>query len=188
MHSPYEQQIAFGSVIDILEAIGAKYAIWGGVAVAAFGEPRFTQDMDILVVPESILVPQFVKRLQQLHFHVDRIKVAQVVFEGGYFNVIHEPYGIKIDLYGPIEPHFLNMIDSRIRLPFDEAREAYYISATSLVIAKLIAYDDSQSTRHLDDIKTIAQIQRNKLDLQRIDQFATSLELFGVWRSLSNNQ
>ena len=42
-----EQNRAFGGVIDILEATGVEYAIWGGVAATMYGEPRFTQDMDI---------------------------------------------------------------------------------------------------------------------------------------------
>ncbi|MFW6097677.1 MAG: hypothetical protein ACOC9Z_06355 [Chloroflexota bacterium] len=37
-----EQSRAMGGVIDVLEAIGANYAIWGGLAVVAHGEPRFT--------------------------------------------------------------------------------------------------------------------------------------------------
>lgn len=36
---PLEQSQAFGGVIDVLEAIGAIYAIWGGLAVVAWGEP-----------------------------------------------------------------------------------------------------------------------------------------------------
>jgi hypothetical protein len=32
----YEQNQAFGGVIDVLEAIGATYAIWGGMAVVAY--------------------------------------------------------------------------------------------------------------------------------------------------------
>lgn len=34
----YEQGQAFGGVIDVLEAGEARYAIWGGVAVVAYGE------------------------------------------------------------------------------------------------------------------------------------------------------
>ena len=44
-----EQNRAFGGVIDILEAIGVEYVIWGGVAAITYGEPRFTRDMDVLV-------------------------------------------------------------------------------------------------------------------------------------------
>ena len=63
----YEQSQAFGGVIDVLEAIGANYAIWGGLAVVAYGEPRFTQDMDILLSPRQFPVALFVRRLQETH-------------------------------------------------------------------------------------------------------------------------
>jgi hypothetical protein len=56
MAAPYEQGHAFGGVIDVLEAVGAVYAIWGGLAVVAYGEPRFTQDMDVLLRGDSLLV------------------------------------------------------------------------------------------------------------------------------------
>ena len=65
----YDQAQAFGGVIDVLEAIRARYAIWGGLAVVAYGEPRFTQDMDILLSPERLNVPMFVHRLQETHQH-----------------------------------------------------------------------------------------------------------------------
>lgn len=55
----YEQGQAFGGVIDVLEAIGAGYAIWGGLAVVAYGEPRFTQDLDILLSPEQFAATLF---------------------------------------------------------------------------------------------------------------------------------
>lgn len=35
--------------MDILEAMGVEYLIWGGVAAALYGEPRFTQDMDLVL-------------------------------------------------------------------------------------------------------------------------------------------
>jgi hypothetical protein len=44
-----QQNRAFGGVIDILEAMGIEYVIWGGVAAITYGEPRFTRDMDVLV-------------------------------------------------------------------------------------------------------------------------------------------
>ena len=86
--SAYEQSQAFGGVIDVLEAIGANYAIWGGLAVIAYGEPRFTQDMDILLGGMQFSTTLFVKRLRETHYHVDEISVNRAL-SGGFFNVIH---------------------------------------------------------------------------------------------------
>ena len=79
----YEQSQAFGGVIDVLEAVGAQYAIWGGMAVVAYGEPRFTQDMDILLSRERFSVSLFVRRLRESYFHVDEMTVNAAL--GGGF-------------------------------------------------------------------------------------------------------
>jgi hypothetical protein len=179
----YEQNQAFGGVIDVLEAIGATYAIWGGMAVVAYGEPRFTQDMDILLSPEQFAVSLFVRRLREAHYHVDEIAVNRAM-NGGFFNVIHLGYHIKTDFYVPVEPELKGMIADRVYLPFDEMRRAAYLTPTAVIKAKLRAYADSQSTRHLDDIASIIRLQGNKLAREQIDLIATQLGLLGVWHTL----
>lgn len=181
--SDYEQGQAFGGVIDVLEAIGAEYAIWGGMAVVAYGEPRFTHDMDILLRPEQFAVTLFVRRLRQMHYHVDEISVNRAL-NGGFFNVIHLGYHIKTDFYVPVEPELKAMIASRVYLPFDEIRRAAYITPTSMIVAKLRAYQASQSTRHLDDIASIIRLQGKKLEQENLDIAAAHLGLLGVWRAL----
>jgi hypothetical protein len=181
--SDYEQSHAFGGVIDVLEAIGAQYAIWGGLAVVAYGEPRFTQDMDILLSPHRFAAANFVRRLRETHYHVDEIAVNRAL-SGGFFNVIHLQYHIKIDFYVPVEPDLQAMIANRTYLPFDEIRRAAYISPSAAIISKLRAYDDSQSTRHLDDIASIVPLQGKKLDREQLDMFAARQGLLGVWRAL----
>jgi hypothetical protein len=182
-HSAYDQAQAFGGVIDVLGAVGATYAIWGGLAVVAYGEPRYTQDMDILLSPSGLLVGRMVQRLAESHYHVDR-QVVQQALTGGFFNVIHLYYHIKTDFYVPNEPELQAMIAERVYLPFDEARRAAYITPASVIFAKLRAYADSQSTRHLDDIASIIRMQAGRLEQKELDIAAARLGLLGMWRSL----
>lgn len=63
-------------------------------------------------------------------------------------------------------------------------RQVYRVDINKIVIAKLRAYKDSQSTRHLDDIASIIRVRRSKLDQKEIEQTVAQLGLFGVWRSL----
>jgi hypothetical protein len=179
----YEQNQAFGGVIDVLEAIGARYAIWRGLAVVAYGEPRFTQDLDILLSPEGFAVSLLVRRLGETHYHVDEISVRQAM-TGGYFNVIHLGYHVKTDLYVPVEPELRAMIAERVTLPFDETRRAAYVTPTAAIEAKLRAREDSRSGRPLDDIASIVRLQGNKLDGKRLDIAAARLGLMGVCRTL----
>ena len=86
----YDQSQVFGGVIDVLEAVGAVYAIWGGLAVVAYGEARFTQDMDILLQGSSLAVTPFTRRLREMHYYVDEQAVRPATLEGGFFNVWRE--------------------------------------------------------------------------------------------------
>lgn len=180
----YEQGQVFGSVIDVLEAVSAIYAIWGGLASVAYGEPRFTQDMDLLLRGDTLPVELFVRRLHEGHFYVDQTVVRERTIEGGFFNVIHEHYAIKVDFYVPIEPNLLALIAERVYVPFDEIRRAAYITPTGVVASKLQAYVESGSTRHLDDIAGIVRVQGGRLDERRLDQRAAQLGCYGVWRGI----
>ena len=179
-----EQTRVFGPVIDMLEAIGASYAIWGGVAVVAYGETRFTYDMDILLSPVQFETSLFIQRLREGHFYVAEEAVHTALFQGGFFNVIHEHYSLKVDFYVPTDPVLLEMIQSRIYLPFDGIRRVAYVTATSVIVAKLRAFENSESTRHLEDIASIVRIQGNKLDLNPIERTAAQLGVLGAWRAM----
>jgi hypothetical protein len=65
--SESEQHQAFAGVIDILEALGVEYVIWGGVAAVAYGEMRFTQDMDIVLKLDSYRARLMAKALEEDH-------------------------------------------------------------------------------------------------------------------------
>lgn len=184
MATGYDQAQAFGGVIDVLEAVGATYAIWGGMAVVMYGEPRYTLDMDILLSPRQFPVKPFVQRLASTHYHVDEQAVQNAVTLGGFFNVIHLHYHIKTDFYVPVEPELKAMIAARQYEAFDEMRQAAYVSTSSLVVAKLRAYENSQSTRHLDDIAGLIRMRGKKLDVAQIEVAAANLGVLGVWRSL----
>lgn len=182
--TPSEQERAFGGVIDVLEAIGATYAIWGGLAVVAYGEPRFTLDMDILLSPYGLLTDGFVRRLHETHYHVDKIAVSNAL-AGGYFNVIHLTTQIKTDFYVPVqEPWLQAVFKERVYLPFDGYRQAAYVSADAAVISKLRAYAERESTRHLDDIASIVRVQGERLNKKAIDIQAARLGVLGAWRAI----
>jgi len=188
-HEPLEQSRAFGGVIDVLEAIGAIYAIWGGLAVVAWGEPRFTMDMDVLLDHRGFAADLFVRRVQETHYHVDPIAVQHAVMEGGYFNVIHLTTHIKTDFYVPrgdeagIRRLLRQALAERVVLPFDEIRQAAYVSAEGAIASKLHAFAESGSTRHLEDISSIVRVQGDRLDAAAIDVVAARLGVLGAWRA-----
>jgi hypothetical protein len=53
------------SLVGALDAAGVDYALIGGLAVAVWGVPRFTQDIDLLVRREDLLDVEKLKELDR---------------------------------------------------------------------------------------------------------------------------
>jgi hypothetical protein len=181
-----EQQRAFGGVIDILEAIGIEYVIWGGVAAVLYGEPRFTRDMDIMVRLSYDQARTMARLLEEEDgYYVSTEAIQDALDRHAYFNVIHIETGIKIDFcVAGRDPIHVWAFEHRRVKNFDEFRQAAYMPPESVVLTKLRAYQDSGSTRHLDDIRGILRVSGPELDVTYIDREAARVGVFGAWREL----
>jgi len=180
-----EQKRAFGGVIDILEAMGIEYVIWGGVAAITYGEPRFTRDMDVLVRLHYDQVDTLARVLEEDGYYVSVEAIRDAVDRHFYFNVIHMETGIKVDfLVAERDPiHVWAFEHCRVK-NFDEFRQASYMPPESVILTKLRAHQDSGSTRHLDDIEGILRVSGPELDLAYVDREAARVGAFGTWREL----
>ncbi len=89
---------AFDILRAALEQTGIRYAIGGSWASTAFGEPRFTNDIDILAEVTSDNVVTLLSRLPNT-FYADAEEALQALRRGRPFNVIHMPTALKFDLF-----------------------------------------------------------------------------------------
>ena len=89
---------AFDPLRDALDRAGIRYAVGGSWASTAFGEPRFTNDVDILAefTPENL--KGFLQFLPAT-FYVDAEDALKAVRGGRPFNAIHIPTVLKFDLF-----------------------------------------------------------------------------------------
>ena len=180
-----EQNRAFGGIIDVFEATGIEYVIWGGVAAVAYGEPRFTQDMDVLVRLHYDQVDTLTRLLEEDGYYVSVEAVREALDRHFYFNAIHLETGIKIDfcVAGP-DPIYAWAFKHRQVKSFDEFRQASYMPPESVILTKLRAYQEGHSTRHLDDIEGILRVSGPELDLTYVDRAAARIGVLGAWREL----
>jgi hypothetical protein len=89
---------AFAPLREALERAGVRYAIGGSWASTAFGEPRFTSGIDILVEFTSQSLDRFLQSLPATYL-VDPAESRTAVGLGRPFNVIYMPMAFKFDLF-----------------------------------------------------------------------------------------
>jgi hypothetical protein len=182
---PLEQNRAFGGVIDILAALGIEYLIWGGVAVALYGEPRFTRDMDIVVRLPYDQVEPLGRLLEEDGYYVSVEAIREAVERNFYFNTIHLETGIKIDfLVAGDDPLLAWAFEHSWKVAFDEFRQAVYMPPESVILAKLRALKESRAERHRLDVEGILRVSGEGLNLAYIGRQANRMGLYDLWHEL----
>ncbi len=177
-------------VIQAVEAAEVSYMIGGAVAAWAWGEPRSTLDLDLVVnIPiESI------SRLSQELEKRDMLVPADIILDNILetradrpINAIHMYSGYKADLYPLREGDDLraSAFERRQRIDFGEPLgEVYLHSPEDLVIYKLWYYSLSQQTKHLRDITSIVLTLDDRLDYSYIEYWVSKKGLAVLWQEL----
>lgn len=82
-----------------LRAAGIRFYLTGGLVSAFYGEPRFTQDIDlVLLLPDASDLEAFAESVAP-DYLLDRELLADAVREQGMAQLLHETTMIRVDLH-----------------------------------------------------------------------------------------
>ncbi|MDP3741036.1 MAG: nucleotidyl transferase AbiEii/AbiGii toxin family protein [bacterium] len=160
-------------VAQILEKLDIPYFLTGGVAVAKWGAPRFTADIDIVVQLVAKNLDKLADELLAIdkYAYVDKDAMRNALDHLGEFNFIHRTSGVKVDFWVLQRDKFNQNRMSR-RVPVDVAgQKVYFSTPEDLILSKLNWFKESQSSRHLEDIGSVLDKQR-ALDLDYLKRGA----------------
>lgn len=171
-------------IAKILQDLKISYAVTGGLAVAVWGKPRFTADIDIIVE----LVPQNITSLAKSLLSIDKdVYISEEAMRDALerkseFNFIHPQTGLKVDFWvkGSKADIYGNLKLKRAILKKIDSQKIFFVSPEDLILSKLIWYKESESSKHLEDIKTILNIQKSKLNTNYVKNWAEKQSTIGV--------
>ncbi len=177
-------------VVEALEAADVPYLIGGAVAAWAWGEPRATRDLDLVIqIPngaEVKLSKELEKRNMLLPAEIIQDRLMDLQGDD-HLNAIHTTSGFKADLYLVKEgDRFRNEAFSR-RVLVDLGAglgELYLHTPEDLIIYKLLYYNVSQQPKHISDIASIVQTMGDKLDIHYIQKWVAENNLSSTWKSV----
>ncbi|MCC6738707.1 MAG: hypothetical protein IT452_06650 [Planctomycetia bacterium] len=178
---PVAPLVVLARVVDILEELQVPYAVGGSVASAAFGEPRSTNDADVLIG----LQPGHVSRLllaMRGEFYIEEAAIRDAMKRHGSFNVIHLKQMEKIDLFVADESE----LDRRqlagtipVPLPGIPGRSVRMSSPADIVLRKLEWFRKGHfvSDRQWRDVLGVLKVRGAQLDLAELRRAAESVGL-----------
>lgn len=177
-------------VIDALEAAGVEYLIGGAIAEWAWGEPRATQDLDLVVNIPIRAINKLSKELEKRNMLLPADVILDSIIEDRAdipINAIHMYSGLKADLYPLREGDELRQsaFQRRQRVDYGPPIGKVYIhSPEDLILYKLIYFGLSQQPKHSRDIAAILRAKKDQLDFGYIDQWVSRLGLGSIWKQM----
>mgnify|MGYP001598145564 CR=1 FL=1 len=182
----YELKAFFTYVIDVLERLGIPYMVVGGFAAILYGEPRLTIDVDIVVDMRSEHVGPFVAAFPVSEYYVSEEGIRDSLQRRFPFNVIQPKTGAKVDLVPlPRDPFTRAAFGRRQRMEYDEVgHSATFITVEDIILAKLLAYRETGSDKHLRDARGVLAMQEEHLDLEVLRRSAEATGVLAQFEQL----
>ncbi len=149
----------YAQIVRALDEIGASYMIVGAFAGIPFGITRTTYDIDILVDLREQDFEVLSAMFPLPRYYADPEMMRNATLTGIMFNIIDSSEGIKADLV-PLkrEPEYRVAFDRRVRKRFSDGEtefEAWCARPEDIIVGKLQAWQEGQSSKHPTDIKSI---------------------------------
>ena len=180
-------------VIEALNAAGVEYLIGGAIAEWAWGEPRATQDLDLVVKIPIKSINKLSKEFKKRDMLIPADIILDAILEDRAdipINAIHMYSGLKADLYPVREGDELRRSAFQRREQVDYGPpigKVYIHSPEDLILYKLIYFGLSQQSKHSRDIAAILKSQKNELDLDYIEGWVARLGLSSLWKEMLDN-
>jgi hypothetical protein len=182
-----EQSELLEFLVLALERLRLQYLITGSTVTIFFGEPRFTNDIDVVVQLSSNTVREFCNQFPPDDFYVSEDAAIDAIAHCSQFNIIHPASGLKIDVIIPAMTEF-------DRARFERARRvqagadwsASFATPEDAILKKMEYFREGRSEKHLRDIAGVLKTPNEQLDLSYIEHWAKELGLDDIWQAIQS--
>lgn len=166
-------------VAEIFESLNIPYLVGGAVASAVLGEPRSTEDIDVVADIGSDQADALISALgDEFYIPVDALRRA--ILHRSSCNVVHLDTMRKVDIFVARHTGLDQEELARRRQTFvarDPDRTLYIATPEDLILQKLDWYrrGGSVSDRQWRDVLGLLKVQADRLDRQYMAGWASTI-------------
>jgi hypothetical protein len=177
-----EQRELLRRLVEVLERLRLPYFVTGGTATIFYGEPRFTNDVDVVVDLTAADVRRLLAEFPQPEFYASEEAAFDAVRRRRQFNIIQPRLGWKADIIVPPQTAFDRSRFARARRLDVGGFEVAFASPEDAILMKLVYFRESGSDRHLRDVGGVLQVSGSEVDRGYIASWAETLGVSDVWQ------
>lgn len=177
-------------ILTVLDRAGIDYMIGGAVAAWVWGEPRSTQDLDLVIYLSIEKANILSKEFERVNIYLP----AEIIVENLYetradlpVNAIHGTSGYKAEMFLVRETDELrkHAFQRRVEVDFGPVLGKVFVhSPEDLILYKMLYYSLSQQTKHIRDIGAIIGVMNERLDYGYIQKWAKQKNLAPIWEKI----
>lgn len=164
---------------------GIRYIIGGSVAAIFYGEPRFTNDLDVVVFLNEADIRRLPEIFPPSDFYVPPAEaiMAEVGREGhGHFNIIHMDTSFKTDVY-PTGRNEFNAWAFRNKRRIEFQGETLVLAPPEYVIVRKLEYfREGSSEKHLRDIRAMLNVSAEAIDRDDLNYWIQRQSVEAQWK------
>jgi hypothetical protein len=160
----------------IFEELGISYYITGGVAAISYGEPRTTQDLDLVMAISLDVIDRLSDALTEAGFYVpgiDDVKSGRM----RTLQIIEMESISRADLVVAGTDEFERLKFARRRVIEFEGTALYFASPEDVILNKLRWRQRSGSEKQWRDVLGVLKVQAENLDYGYMRELAEQLGL-----------
>lgn len=164
--------------LEPLERQGIPYALVGSVASSIYGEPRATNDVDLVIQIGAEEAGRLLAAFPAEHFYVPPEEVLLVELarsHGAHLNIIALDAMAKADLY-PLPANQRPWFDRRRTLQV-AGRTVWVAAPEVIILHKLLFLREGGGEKHLRDVRAMLAALGPDLDRPWLDAEAERLGL-----------
>jgi hypothetical protein len=174
-----------------LETAGVEYMVSGSVASMIYGEPRLTNDIDIILhlnPPEAGKIPA---TFPPDTFYCPPEEVITIELRRrrrGHFNLIHHETGHKADIYASgTDPLHAWGFARRRRIDVRENAALWVAPPEYVILRKLEYFKEGGSDKHRDDVRGVLAVSGDALDKSALTRWISGLRVEAEWSAIAGD-
>jgi hypothetical protein len=164
-----------------LESAHIPFMLTGSFAMAYYGKPRMTRDLDFVVALAEEDVNGIVSGLSP-DFYLDADDIRAALISQRLFNLMHHATGIKIDLIIRKSAEYRLVEFARRRQVELSGVKTWIVSREDLILSKLVWARESASEMQRRDVKSLLD---NSMDRAYLEHWAERLGVLQSFEEIS---
>ena len=171
--------------ISFLNDEKIPYMLVGSFVSSIYGEPRTTQDVDLVVQLQKSNIPDLIAKFPPPKYYIEQELILFALQNKRMFNLLDTSEGDKIDFYIQKDESYENEKFSRKVEKIIFGHPLVILSPEDTILSKLDwCVKSGMSEKQFKDALRVYQYQKENLDMYYIEEKAKFLNVFELFNKI----